>query len=423
MKKIIYVIILLALILSCSDKSSGPEPQELLARLQALPDVEAVEIGAPYEYNRAFELTITQPLDHDNPGGPTFEQKFYISHLDESDPMVMYISGYAITSNNFVFEMARLLDANQIYVGHRFFAGSLPPVLDWQYCTIEQAAADHHRIAELLKPIYDGVWVNSGVSKGGMTALFHRRFYPDDVDATVAYVAPLPVSVDDPRFDDFLENEVGDESCRQKIKDFQAMALENKAALLPYMDAYATQSGYTFNMDYPLILEYMVLEYPFAFWQYGDGNCSAVPGEGAAVSEIWSSLNYVVSMNFFSEELIEYYEPHYYQAYTQFGYYRLITDHLEDLLTEAETYSYSILAPQDAQLVFDPALMPDIISWLQNNGDRIIYIYGGQDPWSAGAIDLAGPADALKIVEPGANHGIDIVQLSERELVYSTLED
>ena len=128
-------------------------------------------------------------------------------------------------------------------------------------------------------------------------------------------------------------------------------------------------------------------------------------------------------MNYFSEELISYFEPHYYQAYTQFGYYRLITDHLEDLLAEAESYSYRILAPQDAQLAFDPSFMPDIISWLQNNGDQIIYIYGGQDPWTAGAIDMNGTADALKIVEPGANHGVNIIQLMQRDLVYSTLED
>ncbi|NIP43010.1 MAG: peptidase [candidate division Zixibacteria bacterium] len=422
MKRFLLIISFLALILSCSDKSSGPEPQDLLQRLQALPDVEAVEITPPYGYNRAFELTITQPLDHENPGGQTFEQKFYISHLDESEPMVMHISGYAI-GNNYVFEMGRLLDANQIYVGHRFFSGADPIVHDWQYLTIQQAAADHHRIAELLRPIYDGIWVNTGVSKGGMTALFQRRFYPDDVDATVAYVAPLPLSTDDPRFDNFLENEVGDEACRQKLKSFQRMALESKVALFPYLESYAQESGYTFNMDLNLILEYMVLEYPFAFWQYGDGDCSVVPDLGAPVSSIWNHLNYIVSMNYFSEELISYFEPHYYQAYTQFGYYRLITDHLEDLLTEAESYSYRILAPQDAQLVFDASVMPDIVSWLQNNGDHIIYIFGGQDPWTAGAIDLNGTAEALKIVEPGANHGVNIAQLVQRDLVYTTLED
>ncbi|HDS01243.1 MAG TPA: peptidase [candidate division Zixibacteria bacterium] len=422
MKRIFLLLGLLALILSCSDKTSGPEPQDLLQRLQALPDLEVVEITPPYGYNRAFELTITQPLDHQNPGGQTFEQKFYISHLDESGPMVMHISGYAIGSN-YAFEMARILDANQIYVGHRFFSGARPITLEWQYLTLEQAAADHHRIAELLKPIYDGIWVNTGVSKGGMTALFHRRFYPDDVDATVAYVAPLPLSIDDARFDNFLENEVGDEACRQKIKSFQRMALENKAALYPYLEDYAQESGYAFNMDFNLILEYLVLEYPFAFWQYGDGDCAIVPDQGAPVSAIWNHLNYVVSMNYFSEELISYFEPHYYQAFTQFGYYRLITDHLEDLLTEADNYSYSILAPQDVQLVFDASIMPDIVSWLQNSGDNTIYIYGGQDPWTAGAIDLNGTAEALKIIEPGGNHGINIAQLTQRDLVYTTLEN
>ncbi len=37
-----------------------------------------------------------------------------------------------------------------------------------------------------------------------MTALYYRYYYPDDVDATVAYVAPIMERTDDPRFAAFL---------------------------------------------------------------------------------------------------------------------------------------------------------------------------------------------------------------------------
>ena len=36
--------------------------------------------------------------------------------------------------------------------------------------------------------------------KGGMTAIYHRRFYPDDVDGTVPYVAPISFGAPDLRY-------------------------------------------------------------------------------------------------------------------------------------------------------------------------------------------------------------------------------
>ena len=44
-----------------------------------------------------------------------------------------------------------------------------------------------------LRPIYGAAWISTGASKGGMTVMYHRRFYPADVDGTVAYVAPQDV--------------------------------------------------------------------------------------------------------------------------------------------------------------------------------------------------------------------------------------
>ena len=70
---------------------------------------------------------------------------------------------------------------------------------------IWQAATDHHRIVEALKPLYAGKWISTGASKGGMTSIYHRRFYPGDVDGTVAYVAPNDVvNGEDSAYDRFF---------------------------------------------------------------------------------------------------------------------------------------------------------------------------------------------------------------------------
>lgn len=423
-KKILIVLAVCALVVACSDKSSGPppEPKDLLEKLQALPGATVTEITPPNNYSRAFEILLTQPVDHNNPGGQQFQQLIYLSHIDEDSAMVMQISGYNVSQNG-IYEMAGLLHANQVLICHRYFPNARPDPLDWQYLTIQQAAADNHVIETLLKQIYAGKWVSTGASKGGMAALFYRRFYPNDVDATVAYVAPLPTSTEDPRFDYYLENVAGDAACRHKIREFQRMALENKAEIIPLIQNYADQSGYTFTLPYGYILEMAVLEYPFAFWQYGPSNCNDIPEEGASAQAILNGIQMVNSILYLSEEYIAFYEPHYFQAYTQFGYYRLITDSLEDVLTESERYSYIDLAPHDVDIEFDPTVMPDIISWLQSSGDQIVYIYGEQDPWSAAAIQLTGQADALKIVQPFGDHSVRISSLIEKETVYETLED
>ncbi|MCD4730982.1 MAG: hypothetical protein K8R74_10300, partial [Bacteroidales bacterium] len=48
---------------------------------------------------------------------------------------------------------------------------------------------------------------------------------------------------------------------------------------------------------------------------------------------------------------------------------------------------------------------------------------GEIDPWTAGAVELTGASNALKIIQPGANHSILLAGLDQKELVYSKLEE
>src|SRR5438477_387591 len=75
-----------------------------------------------------------------------------------------------------------------------------------------------HAIVSALSTIYPGAKIAAGESKGGMTAVYYRRFFPDDVTATVAFVAPDMFAVPDTRFDGFFDT-VGDASCRQAVRD------------------------------------------------------------------------------------------------------------------------------------------------------------------------------------------------------------
>ena len=409
----------------CNDKAIQPAPPvDLLERLAALPGVTVTEGDVPGGdiHSRAFEIEITQPIDHENPSAGTFQQHGFLLHADASAPMVLVVTGYEARTN-FAGEAAQILSANQIYVSHRYMGESRPNSVDWEHLTVAQAAADHHQIVEIFKQIYGGPWVSYGASKGGQAALIHRRFYPDDVEATIARVAPIVFGVEDPRFDEFLTETVATEACREKYRQFQIRCLDSRDNLMPYLQDRVDNGIYTYSMSLDSAFEYSVLEYPFAFFQAGSGDCEDIPDSDATYQEMFTALMSESGIEIFSDELSEYYAPVFYQIYTELGYYRLIDDHLKDHLEVLGDPSYSRFAPRNIELTFHPDVVPDIAQWLQTQGHKIIYLYGAVDPWTAAAIELDGEVDALKIVEPDANHSVRIATLRNPNPVYVKLEE
>ena len=243
-----------AFFLSCDEKPTSPE--RLLDRLDRLPGVEVAEKVPYYGFPRAFQIDFIQPVDHDNPGGPTFRQRAYLYHVDESAPMIFAPSGYSAGPQT-LQEIAGYITANHLSVSHRYFDDAKPNPVDWQYLTVRQAAEDHHRIVSLLKTIYTGVWISRGASKSGQAALFHRRFYPDDVRATIAYVAPIFFRDLDMRIDEYIKT-IGTEDCRNELLNFQRRCLEDRDSLLPYFQDYYESNGFSTYLTMGEIFEYTV---------------------------------------------------------------------------------------------------------------------------------------------------------------------
>jgi hypothetical protein len=73
-------------------------------------------------------------------------------------------------------------------------------------------------------------------------------------------------------------------------------------------------------------------------------------------------------------------------------------------------------------LNFNPQISQDILNWIRNEGNNTIFIYGGQDPWKAAAVELTSQTNALKIIQPGANHSVMISDLDNPQIIYNTLE-
>lgn len=419
-RKFVFALAVSVLFPACD----GPaEPVDILAALRDLPGVTVTEIEPYYGYPRAFQLDITQPVNHDDPNGQQFTQRAYLSHVDEDMPMVFAPSGYG-TGPASGQEIAAVLGTNTLNVTHRYFIDAQPDPLDWRYLTVEQSAADHHRIVEQFKEIYAGPWVSAGISKGGETVLFHRRFYPDDVDATVAYVAPFVFGTADPRFIGYLQS-IGDETCRQRVQEFQREVLQHRDDLLDRFAEWFPQNGYQFTREVGPAFESAVLTYDWTFWQYHLYDCSEIPTVGvASYDDVLAHLADVVRFNRLSDELRDYFLPYVYQAFTQIGYPARTYQHLEDLLLYdwEGNAGEERFAPLGVELVYDPNVVVDVYRWLQTQGSEIVYIYGSIDPWTGGAVERPGLADVVWTLQPGGDHRVRIQDLDERQLVYESLE-
>jgi hypothetical protein len=336
--------------------------------------------------------------------------------------MVFAPSGYG-TSPQSGQELAAIIQANCLSVTHRYFPDARPSNPDWSYLNIWQAAQDHHRIVTLFKEIYEEEWVSTGASKGGKTAVFHRRFFPDDVDATVAYVAPFMLSLEDPRFEPYLRTR-GTAEERSAIYDFQRRFLERKEELLPIYQAWFAENGFEYSLPPGPEFEGSAVSYEWNYFQRHRFAAEDIPGPGASGEEMVNHLAEVVRLHFKSDSYRDYFKAYIYQALTEIGGPAFEPHHLQDLLAEPETdirvrYAF----PPNMEFQYKPEVIPDVLDWVRDQGDEIIYIYGAIDPWTAGAVELTGAADALKVIQPGADHGVKIPDLDVRSLVLSTLGD
>ncbi|GAB3448268.1 S28 family serine protease [Actinophytocola sediminis] len=406
--------------------TAGPAA-DLADRLEALPGVTVTaEQPAPAGY-RFFLLTYRQPVDHSNPAGRTFEQRFQLLHRAQDRPMVLHTTGYDMPEYAFRAEPTALLDANQISVEQRFFTPSRPDPADWSKLDIRQAASDHHRIVQALKPLYTASWISTGASKGGMTSIYHRRFYPRDVDGVVAYVTPNDANNrEDTAYDEFLDTVGATPACRTALRTLQHEALSRRTDLVNRYDAYAKANGLTFEEVFgstDKAFEMTVLDVEWAFWQYsGEPNCDTVPSRDATTDEIFEFIDAVAGFAFYADEGITPYAPYYYQAATQLGWPQPTFRYLKDLVRYPNLYVANSSLPAELRSRHDPWPMTDVDKWVRRDASQLLFVYGGNDPWGAEPFHPGGQ-DTHTYTAPGANHGADIELLTpaDRAAATSTL--
>lgn len=419
-----HLRIILSFVLILATCQINAQQSELLRNLRSIPQIEKVTAMEPdAHFSEKYEIYFRQPLDHSNPGKGSFLQQMVLSHVAENRPMVIETDGYKLHSHK-CNELSGLLQANQLVVEYRYFGKSLPDTMDYQYLTLKQSVDDYHAIVTALKTIYQGKWASTGISKGGQTTLYYRYFYPEDVDVSVPYVAPLNFAREDPRIYTFLDT-VGTEACRAKILAFQRSVLERREEMLPRFKWFSIGRNYKFNwLTEEEAFEYLVLEYPFSFWQWGSTSCEEIPAPDATADKLFDHLRKNVSPYYYADLGIQTSAPFMYQAQTELGYYGYETHELEGLLKAATKPDNRVFSPKGSNPEYQPELNLKVDKFLRTRGNNILYIYGGQDTWSATAVQSTGKTNSVKMMLPGGAHGTRIRHFKHemKQKIYDTLE-
>lgn len=412
-KNIITFFVLSTVLISCNVKKVKLADLSFKEQLQELfPSAKIDSIKVNDHFINAFQMVLQQPLDHANLDAGTFDHYVYVSHVNYNKPTVLVTEGYNARFQT--YELSKVLKANQVMVEYRFYGKSRPDSIPWKYLKNDAAAQDYHVIVTKLKRIYKQKWLSTGISKGGETVMIYKSKFPEDIDIAVPYVAPLINTQQDQRTNNLI-NSIGTENCREKIKKFQRAVLINRERVMAEFKKYANDKKVFFT-QIPIeeALEHAVLEFPFSFWQWGS-KCEDIPDEKEDAKTLFEYLKKVSGFYLFSDAGVYNYLPSFYQHMSELGYYGYNLEPVKDLLQYVKTSSLLCFGPKNVDLSYNSNYIKEVRSYMENKGDKTLYIYGGNDPWGACAPNPKPNIDALKMVLKGGHHGTRIKDFSKKD--------
>lgn len=405
-----YFLLSLLLIAGCKSTSSVVIPTTEVSnfeKLAAMENIVSIEKRpAVSHFDENYVLWFEQPIDYNDLSKGSFRQRVFLGFENPSQPVIVELSGYGISSEK-AGELASRYNANQLSIEHRYFNNSRPIEIDWNTLTVENAAKDQATIINAIRnALYpQAKFISTGISKGCQTAMVHRFYFPENVDGCVCYVGPLNFAREDPRVFEFLRK-VGTAEERAKIKSFQELCFDNRAALLEILKAKAVEDGMSWEFGVEKALEYSILEYPFAHWQWGT-DVDSIPLSSASAEAIYKHLFDVVGYSFFEESSVEKLQPYFWAALTEQGIYGYETMPFEKYLHTDKMYTFDWAFPEGITKAYDFRPMQRIKSFLDSKAEKMLFIYGEYDAWSATAVDLtenAGKRELYKFVKPKGDH-------------------
>ncbi|NPD46512.1 MULTISPECIES: S28 family serine protease [unclassified Lentimicrobium] len=376
--------------------------------------------GVDYEKTSAdsispetYTLYIDQYIDHQDAKAGQFTQKLYLTHLNDSLPTVMVTEGYG-AGGNFYSEPARIIGANQIIVEHRYFGESAPDSMNWAQLNTANAAADHHHVYNTFSKFYKNHWISTGISKGGQTSIFYKYYYPEDMHISMPYVAPLNLEQEDVRINWFLRHVATPEE-DAIILNYQRLMLQNFDKIFPKFKAGADKNEQKFAINDTAAYEFMVLEFPFSYFQWGSLELEDIPKKYSRPKKMMKPMFDLGLVSFYFESTLDELMPFMVQAYRELGYYDYDLDSLQPYLRKVENSSNIAFVPEELRFEYDAEIMNEVYDFIHNEGNRMIYVYGELDPWSSTSVNPDSRVDAIKLVLSGGSHSTRIRHFTEEQ--------
>ena len=428
MKKLAFFALAATMILMGCKKVNPPTPDEPTGSafgraLRSIDIVGRVDTIVPEqnpaEYSELYEVFFTQPVDHNNPSAGTFGQKAYVYYVGSDRPTVLYTCGYLL-SDQFkktpYVDIAYNMNANLVMVEHRYFGDSKPAnPTDWTYLNMEQAAADHHAIIQALKPLMPREWVSTGTSKDGMTSVYLRYFYPNDVAVTTAFCAPFMPSLTYLPVGRYVHEESGTVGERNQMKALLERLLENGengmyASFIELLQAnnFSNLDEYTFNWYVNGCFDYF-----FNFFSYETPATRHLPALDTPAYELLQK----VFSNLFNKVDSSWAYPYAIQSAKELG------RPLEDFepyaeLLEGTTFDVNQFTQNPCDLkeedrwlynTYSNFRIVDMLNnFIPNTTCPILFVYAKDDPWTGARPDRINEQYSKLIINPIGVHNHDI---------------
>ena len=258
-----------------------------LCALDCVSEVQPLETTC---FKEKYVLKMEQQVDWKTSAKGTFGERIFVGMKGLDKPTVLVTEGYSASyglNPGYEEELSRLFDANVVLCEYRYFSQSVPVPTNWDYMTVDNSLADYHHVRQVFGQLFKGKWISTGISKGGQTTMFYRATYPDDVDVSVSYVAPLNRAVEDGRHEKFLAKKVGTKEERKVIRQAMQELMRRKPELMKLFHAYCEENDYQFLMSEEDVYDYCVLEFPFALWQWGTPVSSIPELTSDEDDEVW----------------------------------------------------------------------------------------------------------------------------------------
>ena len=427
-KNIIAALLLVAATLFTVGCKKDPIPSDPVVgspfgrQLRSLDIVNSVDTIVPNSnpagYSELYQVTFNQPVDHNNPAAGTFRQKAFLFYVGSDRPTVLYTCGYTLFDHfrqlPFI-DIAYNMNANLVMVEHRYFGDSKPANDNrWTYLTISQAAADHHAIIQALKPLLPREWVSTGTSKDGMTSLFLRYFYPDDITVTTAFCAPFMNSLNYLPLGRYVQEESGTPEERSQMIALMGRLLQNGEQGL-YARYFQLLQANHLNSSDLTFTGYVngCLGYFFNFFSYNTPATRQLP----ALNMPDDLLLTTVFKEVFDNVDQSYMYPYYIQCAKELGQY--ICDY-DAYASQLEGTAFDInevlknpceLKNEDCWLyqTYDSTLMTDIRTrFIPTTNCPLLFVYSKDDPWTAARPDRINEQYSKMIINPIGVHNHDI---------------